>query len=134
MDDLLLRQKQAATTLFAASSTLQDGRDPFKELQRRAEKEAGEKNYKELKDAAAELGQLSNQIVTDIDHGGKDAISAHIFERLDRIEKLVKTIRQKAKGSPTPHIDGRGRSGAPAVAAPGCATVVGCQTDIPFPR
>jgi hypothetical protein len=124
-----------ATTLFAASSTLQDARDPFKELQRTAEKEAGEKNYKELKDAAAELGQLSNQIIADIDQGGKDAISAHIFERLDRIEKLVKKIREKAKGSPTPPIGGRGRSGVPGVApATGCAVLVGCQTDPPLPQ
>jgi hypothetical protein len=95
-----------ATTLFAASSTLQNGREPFKELQKRAEKEASEKNYKELKDAAAELVQLSKQINAGIDQAGKDAISAHIFERLDRIEKLVKKIREKAKGSPTSHIGG----------------------------
>jgi len=37
-------------------------RDPLKEMQKRAEKEAGEKNYQELKDAAAELVDLSKQI------------------------------------------------------------------------
>src|SRR5262245_33170393 len=74
-------------------------KDPLKEMQKRAEKEAGEKNYKELKDAAAELADLSKQISTDIDEGGKDVISARIFERLDRIERLTKRIREKAKGS-----------------------------------
>ena len=90
-----------ATSLFAAQSpTIPGARDPFKDLQRRAEKEASEKNYKELKDAAAELAEISKQISSDIDEGGKDVISARIFERLDKIEKLTKRIREKAKGSP----------------------------------
>src|SRR5712692_5503176 len=60
--------RTASVHRFAASSppagppTLQNPRDPFKDLQRRAEKEASEKNYKELKDAAAELAELSKQI------------------------------------------------------------------------
>ena len=74
-------------------------RDPLKEMQKRAEKEAGEKNYKELKDAAAELADLSKQISAEIDERGKDVISARIFERLDKIEKLTKRIREKAKGT-----------------------------------
>jgi hypothetical protein len=74
-------------------------RDPLKEMQKRAEKEAGEKNYRELKEAAAELADLSKQIHTEIEDGGKDVISARIFERLDRIEKLTKRIRDKAKGN-----------------------------------
>jgi hypothetical protein len=86
---------------------VQNPRDPFKDLQRRAEKEASEKNYKELKDAAAELAELSKQISADIDDGGKDVISAHIFERLDKIEKLAKKIREKAKGSPRGEIRGQ---------------------------
>jgi hypothetical protein len=103
----------ASVHRFAASSppagppTPQNPRDPFKDLQRRAEKEASEKNYKELKDAAAELAELSKQISADIDEGGKDVISAHIFERLDKIEKLAKKIREKAKGSPRGEIRGQ---------------------------
>lgn len=74
-------------------------KDPLKDMQKRAEKEAGEKNYKELKEAAAELADISKQISADIDEGGKDVISARIFERLDRIERLTKRIREKAKGT-----------------------------------
>jgi hypothetical protein len=74
-------------------------RDPLKELQKRAEKEASEKNYKELKDAATELADLSKQISQEIDEGGKEVISARIFERLDKIERLTKRIREKAKGN-----------------------------------
>src|SRR5262245_51866893 len=74
-------------------------RDPFKEMQKRAEKEASEKNYRELKEAAAEMAELSRQISSDIEEGGKDVIDARIFERLDKIEKLTKRIRDKAKGS-----------------------------------
>jgi len=74
-------------------------RDPLKDMQKRAEKEAGEKNYKELKEAAAELADLTKQLSSEIDEGGKDVISARLFERLDKIEKLTKRIREKAKGN-----------------------------------
>ena len=94
----------AAIISAALLSPLQESpkqfpKDPLKEMQKRAEKEAGEKNYQELKDAAAELADLSKQISADIDEGGKDVISARIFERLDRIERLTKRIREKAKGT-----------------------------------
>jgi hypothetical protein len=39
-------------------------RDPYKEMQTKAEKQAIEKNYKELKEAARELADLSMQIPT----------------------------------------------------------------------
>ena len=91
------------TTLMAAVliAPLQQRfpRDPLKDMQKRVEKEAGEKNYKELKDAATELADLSKQISADIDEGGSHVISARIFERLDKIEKLTKRIREKAKGN-----------------------------------
>jgi hypothetical protein len=90
----------AAIMTAALLSPLQQfPKDPLKEMQKRAEKEAGERNYKELKDAAAELAELSKQISSEIDEGGKDVISARIFERLDRIERLTKRIRDKAKGT-----------------------------------
>ena len=90
------------TTLLAAvliAPLQQFPRDPLKDMQKRAEKEASEKNYKELKEAAAELSDLSKQISADIEEGGKDVISARIFERLDKIERLTKKIREKAKGN-----------------------------------
>ena len=90
------------TTLLAAvliAPLQQFPRDPLKDMQKRAEKEASQKNYKELKEAAAELSDLSKQISADIEEGGKDVISARIFERLDKIERLTKKIREKAKGN-----------------------------------
>ena len=90
------------TTLMAAfllTPLQQFPRDPLKDMQKKAEKAASEKNYKELKDAAAELADLSRQISAEIDEGGKDVISARIFERLDKIEKLTRRIRDKAKGN-----------------------------------
>ncbi len=73
--------------------------DPVKELHRKAEKQAIEKNYRDLKEAAAELADLSTQISLDVSNGGEYVISARIFERLDRVEKLAKRIREKAKGA-----------------------------------
>jgi hypothetical protein len=84
---------------FLANPLQQFPRDSHKEMQKRAEKEASERNYQELKDAAMELADLSRQISDDIGEDGKDVISARIFERLDKIENLTKRIREKAKGT-----------------------------------
>src|SRR6185436_16314035 len=71
--------------------------DPREELVRRTEKLAKEKKYTELKDAAAELADLSKKMSEEISTGGKEVISARIWSNLDRAEKLVKTMREKAK-------------------------------------
>ena len=94
---LILQTTLVAAVLLAPQQRFP--KDPIKEMQRKAEKEASEKNYKELKEAAAELADISKQISSDIDGGGRDVISARIFERLDKIEKLTKRIREKAKGT-----------------------------------
>jgi len=71
--------------------------DPREELIRRTEKAAKEKKYNELKDAAAELADLSQKMSDEITAGGKEVISARVWTSLDRAEKLVKTMREKAK-------------------------------------
>ena len=79
---------------------LEPGRDHLKEMQKAAQREAAEKNFKELKESAAELALLSKQLSADIDEGGQHVISAKLFDKLDKIEKLAKRIRDKAKGAP----------------------------------
>ena len=71
--------------------------DPREELVRRTEKLAKEKKYNELKEAAAELAELSQKMSDEISAGGKEVISARTWQNLDRAEKLVKTMRDKAK-------------------------------------
>ena len=71
--------------------------DPREELVRRTEKLAKEKKYGELKAAAVELAELSRKLSDEIEAGGKDVISAKIWQNLDRAEKLVRTMREKAK-------------------------------------
>ena len=71
--------------------------DPREELVRRTDKMAKEKKYNELKEAAAELAELSKKMSEEISAGGKEVISARIWTNLDRAEKLVKTMRDKAK-------------------------------------
>jgi hypothetical protein len=71
--------------------------DPHEELIRRTTKAAKEKKYEELKDAAAELAELSKKMSDEISAGGKEVISVKIWQNLDRAEKLVKTMREKAK-------------------------------------
>ena len=89
----------AAVAAVLVGPLQQFPRDPLKDMQKRAEKEASEKNFRELKEAADQLADLSRQISAEIEEGGKDVISARIFDRLDRIEKLTKRIREKAKGT-----------------------------------
>ena len=71
--------------------------DPFKEAARIREKAAAAKNYKELKEAAAELTDLSQKLNQDVLDGGEDVISARILDRADKIEKLARRIKDKAK-------------------------------------
>lgn len=88
----------AATVLFGQPQDFP--RDPLKDAQKKAEKEAAEKNYKDLKDAAAELAALSKQLSDEVEDGGQHVISARVFDKLDKIEKLAKKVRDKAKGNP----------------------------------
>jgi hypothetical protein len=71
--------------------------DPREELVRRTDKMAKEKKFDELKKAAVELADLSQKMSAEIEAGGKDVISAKLWQNLDRAEKLVKTMREKAK-------------------------------------
>jgi hypothetical protein len=64
---------------------------------KRAEKSEKEKRFNELKAAAAELKELSAKMSDDIEEGGKDVLSAKMWSNLDRAEKLLKTMREKAK-------------------------------------
>jgi hypothetical protein len=71
--------------------------DPFKEGARVRAKELAQKNHQELSDAAVELADITQKLKEDVAAGGENVISAKIFDRLDRIEKLTKRIRDKAR-------------------------------------
>ena len=71
--------------------------DPREEMIRRAERAEKEKRFNELKTAAAELKDLARQMSDEIEAGGKDVISAKVWSNLDRAEKLLKTMRERAK-------------------------------------
>ena len=71
--------------------------NPAEELIKRAERNQKEKRFNELKTAAAELKTLATRMSDEIEAGGEDVISARIWSDLDRAEKLIKTIREKAK-------------------------------------
>ena len=72
--------------------------DPFKEGARIRARELAQKNHEEMKQAAAELADLSQKLILAVAEGGEDVISARIFDHLDKIDKLSKRIRDKAKG------------------------------------
>jgi len=94
----------AMAVLLGAASQEEKKKEPFdpfanptEELMKRAEKSAQEKRFNELKDAAAELKELSAKMSDEIESGGKDVVSAKIWSNLDRADKLIKTMREKAK-------------------------------------
>jgi hypothetical protein len=71
--------------------------NPLIEMERRVQREAQDKRFQELKSSAVELADLSRRVSDEIEKNGKDVISAKVFENLDKIEKLVKQVRNKAK-------------------------------------
>jgi hypothetical protein len=94
----------AIAVLFAGVLQEEKKKEPFdpfanpaEELAKRAEKAQKEKRFEELKAAATELKDLSQKMSEEIEAGGKDVFSAKMFTNLDRAEKLIKTMRDKAK-------------------------------------
>src|SRR5262249_4129295 len=90
-------QEKKATDQEKKNEPFDPFADPAQELIKRDERRAKEKKFDELKAAALELKNLSTKMSDEIEAGGKDVISARIWSDLDRAEKLVKTIREKAK-------------------------------------
>ena len=71
--------------------------DPKEEFARRADKAMKEQRYDELKQAAAELAELSRKMNDEIAAGNREVISIKLQDNLNRAEKLVKTMRDKSK-------------------------------------
>jgi len=71
--------------------------DPAVELAQRAQKKMDEKNFNELKDAAAQLATISGKMSDEIDRGGQYVLSVRVLSDLDQIEKLTKTIRSRSR-------------------------------------
>ncbi len=89
-----------AAVLFAACPDYLGQKSPqsvLKEAARNAEKENREKSFQELKAASTELAAAVKELNEEIDKSSSDVISAAVFSRLDKIEKLTKQIRGKAK-------------------------------------
>jgi len=78
--------------------TAQEVKDPIKEAARKLDKQMKEQNYKDLKDASAELLTISKELNDEVEKSGEHVISARIFDKVDKIEKLTKKIRDKARG------------------------------------
>ena len=71
--------------------------DPREELRIRAEKKMEENNFKELQDASTELAAISARMSKEIDASGQYVVSIRVLDDLDRIEKLTKKVRSRAK-------------------------------------
>ena len=84
--------------VFFGSSTAQEIRDPVKEAARAREKQFRQENYRDLKEAATELLNLSKELNDEVEKSGEHVVSARIFDKLDKIDKTAKRIRDKARG------------------------------------
>jgi hypothetical protein len=76
----------------------QEVKDPVREAARKREKQFKEDNYRELKEASAELLTLSKELADEVEQSGENKMSARIFDKVDKIEKLTKKIRDRARG------------------------------------
>ena len=89
------------TLLLISIPTISEQTNPdefIRKAQREAEKELAEKNYKELKEAAEQMATLSKELSDEIGQSSEHVISARVFDRLEKIEQLLKRIKDKAKG------------------------------------
>ncbi len=84
----------ASLPLIAA----QEIKDPVKEAARKRDKQFKEDNYRDLKEASAELMTLSKELNDEVEKSSQDKISARIFDKLDKIDKVSRKIRDKARG------------------------------------
>ena len=84
--------------IFAATTRAQEIKDPIREAARKLEKKTKEDNYRDLKNASDELVTLSKEIQEEVSKSGENMMSARIFEKLDKVDKAAKKIREKARG------------------------------------
>ena len=56
-----------------------------------------EKDRDEAEEAAKQLAEMTKQLSQEMDAQGQGIISATLFERLNKIEKLLKVIKSNAK-------------------------------------
>ena len=81
------------------------GRRAPESMADRVRREAAEKNRKEqiekdrkaAKEAAKQLAEMTKQLSQEMDAQGQGVISATLFERLNKMEKLLKVIKSNAK-------------------------------------
>ena len=84
--------------MLSQSYAEQEVKDPIKEAARKLEKQIREDNYRDLKLAANELLALSKDLNDEVEKSGEFVMSARIFEKLEKIDKVTKRIRDKARG------------------------------------
>ena len=87
-------------TLLGASQpiAISQNRDMEAEARRKADKEFAEKRYRELKEATEELNQLAQLLTEQVEKSSEHVISARIIDTTEKIEKVVKRIRSRARG------------------------------------
>lgn len=84
--------------VFAATTLAQEIKDPLREAARKLEKKIKEDNYRDLKNASDELVTLSKEIQDEVGKSGENVMSARIFDKLDKLDKAARKIREKARG------------------------------------
>ena len=94
MKRILLLLVVGTLPLFAG----QEVKDPVREAARKRDKQFKEDNYRDLKQASEDLLNLAKELNDEVEKSSQDKISARIFEKLDKIEKLTRRIRDKAHG------------------------------------
>jgi hypothetical protein len=55
-------------------------------------------NFKKMKDEAAELASLSNELRDELNKTSVDILSLDVIHRAEKIEKLARKIKEEARG------------------------------------
>jgi cell division protein FtsB len=88
----------AALVFGYSAGAAQEVKDPVKEAARKLEKSIKEQNLKELREASAELVTLSKELNDEVEKSGEHVVSARIFTQVEKIEKVARRVRDKARG------------------------------------
>ncbi|MBZ5669865.1 MAG: hypothetical protein LAO04_09055 [Acidobacteriia bacterium] len=71
---------------------------PTPELTHKQRRELMKFNFENMKDDAAQLASLANELRDELNKTSVDILSVDVIHRAEKIEKLARKIKQEAKG------------------------------------
>jgi hypothetical protein len=73
-------------------------KNPGPELTPKQKREVMKSNFEKMKNDAAELASMANELRDELDKTSVDILSIDVIHRAEKIEKLARKIKEEAKG------------------------------------